>query len=159
MDAPQSQGGRAARQRVAIAVALVVLLLVVGVVVVPGSSDDGQAIAGAPNECIEAWNADEAALGSGAHAASLHGYTRAWVVYVGEDAEPNPEADGNCAVVFPAVQPDPEPPFAARVLVGDRWRALSAQGDLDRGVLGELQSEALELANANLFPDGSLAPR
>jgi hypothetical protein len=160
-DAPQGQGGGgAARQRVALAVALVGLLLVVGVVIVVGSSGEGgQTIAAAPSECIEAWNADETALGTGAHAASLHGYTRAWAVYMGEAGEPNPESDGSCAIVFPAVRPDPEPPFAAIILVGDRWRPLSEQPGVTPEVLSELQNEALDSANANLFPNGSLAPR
>jgi hypothetical protein len=159
-EARESRGGvGAARQRVALAVALVALLLVVGGVVVLGSSGDGQTIAAAPSECIEAWNADETALGTGAHAASLHGYTRAWAVYMGEAGEPNPDSDGSCAIVFPAVRPDPEPPFAAIILVGDRWVPLSEQPGVSPQVLSELQNEALDSANANLFPNGSLAPR
>jgi hypothetical protein len=150
---------QAARQRVALAVALGVLAVVVGVVIVArsgGGGDEG-GIAAAPSECVAAWNADPAALGIGAHAASLHGYTLAWVVLIGDDGEPDP--GGSCAIVFPAPRPDPEPPFAATVLVGERWQPLSERPGIAVARVGELQREAIESANANLFPNGSVHPR
>jgi hypothetical protein len=155
----QPASGRGARQRVALAVALGVLAVAVGAVLVArsGGGGDGEEIAEAPAECVAAWNGDQAARGIGAHAASLHGYAQAWVTLIGSDGEPDP--DGSCAIVFPAPQPDPEPPFAATVLVGDRWRPLSEQGGIDTARLAELQREALESANVNLFPNGSVHPR
>jgi hypothetical protein len=150
---------RGARQRVALAVALGVLAVVVGVVIVARSGGDGEGegIAAAPAECVAAWNDDEAALGIGAHAAALHGYTQAWVVFIGDDGQPDP--DGSCAIVFPAPQLDPEPPFAVTILVGERWLPLSERPGISTDQVGELQREALESANANLFPNGSVHPR
>jgi hypothetical protein len=151
--------GQAARQRVAVAVAVAVLAAVVGVVIIArsGGGEEGDTIAGAPAECVAAWNDDDAALGIGAHAASLHGYTQAWVVFIGDDGEPDP--DGSCAIVFPAPQPDPEPEFGATILVAERWQPLSERPGITVAQVGELQREALESANANLFPNGSVHPR
>jgi hypothetical protein len=152
--------GRGARQRVALAVALGVLAVVVGVVIVAGSSGGGgedEEIAEAPAECVAAWNDDETALGIGAHAAALHGYTQAWVVFIGGDGRP--DADGSCAIVFPAPTPDPEPEFGATILVGERWEPLSERPGIGVAQVGELQREALESANANLFPNGSVHSR
>jgi hypothetical protein len=147
-------------QRVALAVALGVLAVVVGVVIVArsgGGEDEGGTIAAAPSECVAAWNDDPAALGIGAHAASVHGYTLAWVALIGDDGEPDPS--GSCAIVFPALRLDREPAFAAAVLVGERWQPLSERPGIDEARVGELQREAIESANANLFPNGSVHPR
>jgi hypothetical protein len=156
---PGQASGKAARQRIALAGALGALAVVVGVVIVArsGGEDEGGTIAAAPSECVAAWNDDPAALGIGAHAASLHGYTLAWVVLIGDDGEPDPS--GSCAIVFPALRPDPEPPFAATVLVGERWQPLSERPGIAVARVGELQREAIESANANLFPNGSIHPR
>ena len=156
-DAEPTAGGSAGR-RLALAVALVMLLVVVGVVVLAGSGG-GDAIAKAPTECLKSWNADSGARGTGGHAAASHGYGEAWVLYLGEDLEPNPEDGGSCTVVFPSPQPDPEPQFAGAVLVGKRWRPLNRATEISTEQIGELQHQALSAANANLFPDGSIAAR
>jgi hypothetical protein len=150
----------AVHQRIALAVALGVLFVLVGVVVVSRSSgaDGGEETAAFPAECVTAWNHDEAARETGAHAATVHGYTHAWVTLISADGEPAADG-GDCAVIFPAPQSDPEPQFAGIVLVGSRWRPLSRQPGIDGSRLADLQAEALESANANLFPDGGVYPR
>lgn len=153
---PAGVGG--AGQRLALGVALVMLLVILGVVVLAGSGG-GDEIAGAPTECVESWNADSGARGTGGHAAASHGYAQAWVLYLDEDAKAGPEESGSCAVVFPSPQPDPEPQFAGSILVGERWRPLSTALGIGPEQVGELQSQALSAANANLFPDGSIGAR
>jgi hypothetical protein len=153
---PRPRGEQAARQRVALAGAMVVLALVVGGVFLLGGSGSGDASAGAPSECVTAWNEDSVSRGTGSHAASAHGYTRAWVVYLGEDFEPSSADSGSCVVVFPAARPDPEPYFAAAILDDKRWRPLSRASEISDERLGELQREAISFGNAQLLPDGSL---
>jgi hypothetical protein len=146
----------AARQRVALAGALVVLGLVLGGVLLLGSSDSDDATAEAPSRCVQAWNDDSLSRGTGSHAASVHGYTRAWVVYLGEDFEPTSDDSGRCVVVFPAARPDPEPYFAAAILDGGRWRPMSRVSEISDERLGELQRKAIAFGNAQLLTDGSL---
>jgi hypothetical protein len=75
---------------------------------------------------------------------------------LGEDFEPSPDDRGSCAIVFPSAQPDPEPFFAAAILVGERWRPLSRATEISDERVGELQREAISFGNAQLLPDGSL---
>jgi len=154
---PGDDGGVRARQRLVLAGAMLVTGLVVGGVLLLGGSGGDDASAGAPEECVAAWNQDSVSRGIGSHVGSSHGYTGAWVMHLGEDFEPSSDDQGDCAVVFPAAQPDPEPFFAAAVLDGERWRALSRATEITAERLGELQREALALGNAQLLPDGSLA--
>jgi hypothetical protein len=127
----------------------------VEVVAVVGSG--GEEASGAQlAECVEKWNGSEDAVGTGSHVASLHGYTEAWVVRLGPEVERDPETGGDCAVVFPAAQADPEPQFAASVLANGRWRPLSQRPGVDVEQLGELQREALARANARLRPNGTV---
>jgi hypothetical protein len=149
------------RQRVALAIALGLLFVLVGVVVVPRSSggdtgeETSQVRAAIRAKCVKAWNGDEIALEIGAHAATAHGYTQAWVTLIGADGKPNGDG-GGCALVFPASQADPERQFGGTILVEGHWLPLSRQPGIDVARLSELQAEALESANANLYPDGSV---
>jgi hypothetical protein len=144
------------RARLLFAGAAVALLAAIVIGVVAFSSDEESASAAAPGECIDSWNRDEAALGIGSHVVSLHGYTSAWVLQLGEDLERNPTEGGRCAVVFPASQLDPEPEFAATVEEGRSWKPLSGAG-ASEAELGELQREAMSATNATLLPDGTLS--
>jgi hypothetical protein len=141
---------------VALAAAMVVLALVVGGVFLLGGSGGDDAAAAAPSRCVTAWNDDSLSRGTGSHAASAHGYTRAWVVYLDEEFEPSSADAGSCVVVFPAQRPDPEPYFAATILDGKRWRPLSRASEISDERLGELQREAISFGNAQLLTDGSL---
>jgi hypothetical protein len=157
MSDPATEGRASAqtgRQRVVLALAL--FSLTVGVVVVAGSLGGEPNDETTPAECVQAWNRDEVALGTGAHGAGLHGYTRAWVLHLDEDAQPDPES-GRCAVVFAAPRPDPEIQFGATILVGGRWQPLSERPGISPEVVGQLQRAGLENSNATLLPDGSLA--
>jgi hypothetical protein len=62
-------------------------------------------------------------------------------------------------VVFARTQLDPERGAAAQILVGERWVPLSERRGVEPERLAELQSEALELANAQLRPDGTIVER
>jgi hypothetical protein len=160
MDRNSTEGERAAKRARLIAVGVAVALLsaiVIAVVAFSPSGEDG-GVGAAPADCIASWNRDEAALGIGSHVASLHGYTSAWVLRLGEDLERNPAAGGRCAVVFPASQLDPEPEFAATVEEGRAWVSLSGSG-ASEAELGELQREAMTATNAAVLPDGTLSRR
>jgi hypothetical protein len=157
MDRNSTEGERAAKRARLIAVGVAVALLsaiVVAVVAFSSSGEDG-GVGAAPAECIDSWNADESTLGIGSHVASLHGYTSAWVLRLGEDLERDPDSGGRCTVVFPASQLDPEPEFAATVQEGRSWEPLSGLG-ASEAELGELQREAMTAANAAVLPDGTL---
>jgi hypothetical protein len=154
-----SPEGQATRARlIAVGVALGLFSAVVVAVVALSSSGDAGSGGGAPQECIDSWNSDEAALVIGSHVASLHGYTSAWVLELGDDLERNPDSGGRCAVVFPASQLDPEPEFAATVHEGRSWESLSRSGASGEE-LGELQREAMTATNAAVLPDGTLSER
>lgn len=123
-----------------------------------GSSDDTEA-ADAPLECIREWNHDPAALNAGSHNSVSHAYLEVQVTRLEADgSEPAEPEDGLCAVVFARTSLDPEPVAAAMVLRRGVWTPLSSQEGVSPERLTELQSNAFELANANLENDGSLTP-
>jgi hypothetical protein len=151
---------RADDPRLRLAVALVVVLALVGVVLATRSSDGGSTAAEAPTRCVQSWNEDPDALGIGSHSAGLHGYARAWVVFLDDSGEPAGEDDGTCAVVFPSEQLDVEPEFAVTLETDEGWRSLALERpDVGEEQLAALQREGIELANADLLPDGSLVAR
>jgi hypothetical protein len=168
LDRNQVQAG--ARARLVAAGVGVSLLAAIVIAVVVFSSGEGEGVEGAPADCVESWNTGEGAATAGSHAASLHGATSAWVVYLSERGEKASAADGMCAVIFPSPQPDPEPEFGVTVETSEGWLPLFASRrapvsreyfggrspvSLDR--IGELQREAMSATNATLLPDGTLS--
>jgi hypothetical protein len=135
---------------------MAVLALVLGGVLLLGASGSDDPSAEAAERCVAAWNRDAFSRGSGSHAASVHGYSRAWVVYLDDEFEPGAEKAGSCAVVFPAARPDPEPYFAAAILVDGRWRPLSRVTEISDERLADLQREAISFGNTQLLPNGTL---
>jgi hypothetical protein len=161
--------GASRRTALAVIVGLAGLLTTVTAVVLAGSSDEPEAAA-APAECLDAWNGDEGAMGVGAHVASSHGYTSAWVLYLDETGDEASASDGECAVVFPAAELDPEPEFAVTLNTTDGWLPLYAsprvpasrkhfegESPVSRARIAELQSDAISATNASVLPDGTLS--
>jgi hypothetical protein len=136
--------------------AMVVVIVVV--VVAGGSGEAGTEVAEAPPECIDAWNGDRDAVLTGSHQSTAHGYVRVQATRVGPDGSLVEGDDGDCAMIFAAPTLDAEAAFAAQVYDGNKWKALAN----DRGVqlerLGELQSQALGSANAELTAEGTIEP-
>ncbi len=92
----------------------------------------------------------------GQHQATAHRYSAIQVLRLGDDGGPvEGGEDGNCAVVFAATTLDPEPGAAAQILL-KKWEPLSGVPGVKSERLGQLQSEALQAANATLNSDGTL---
>ena len=64
---------------------------------------------------------------------------------------------GECAVVFAAAELDPEPVAAGQIHDRGQWVPLSSL--LEPAALGELQSAAVDGANAIVIPEGELIER
>lgn len=104
--------------------------------------------------CVAAWNDDPQAVALGRHQFGVHRYQRVQVVRLGPSG--NPDASGDCGVVFAASSLDAELTAAAQIEDGARWRALSVQPGISPERLEELQRDAAGLANAEVGPDGKL---
>jgi hypothetical protein len=149
------------RARALIAIGgLVALGALIAVVLVAGSgSDEEREFSAAPQECVDLWNSDDDALNTGVHNALAHAYSRVQVAYASEDGSEladTPVDGGGCIVVFAASQLDPEPIAAAEINLDGSWTPLS--GAVETARLAELQSEALDAANAELGQDGRISP-
>jgi hypothetical protein len=151
-------------------VAIALLGGLVAIVVASSSSENGGGGEPAPAECLDAWNGDEGAVGTGSHAAAVHGYDSARVLYMTEEGEPASAEGGACAVVLASPTPDVEPEFAVTIETEKGWLPLYAsrnvpaarryfggRSPVSRDRIGELQSEAMGAINATLLPDGTLA--
>jgi hypothetical protein len=140
--------------------AAAVLAATVAVVAIgsSGSSDDLGDITPPPAECVRAWNDDPAALNAGRHNSVSHAYLEVHATRLAADgSEPADPDDGLCAMVFARTSLDPEPVAAAMVLRRDEWVPLSSQEGVEPERLGELQSDAFDLANADLRADGTIS--
>jgi hypothetical protein len=140
--------------------AAAVLVAAVTVVAIGSSdsSDDLGDLAPGPAECVRAWNNDPAALNVGRHNSVSHAYLEVQATRLAADAsEPAGQDDGLCAMVFARTSLDPEPVAAAMVLRRGEWVPLSSLEGVSPERLGELQSDAFELANADLRADGTIA--
>jgi len=111
--------------------------------------------------CIRRWNDDPAALRFGAHNNTGHGYLEVQVTELAnQDSTPADPGSGSCAVIFPRSTLDPEPIAAGQVLSEDgEWVPLSDRDEYDVSEITELQSDALQLANAELNSDGTIVAR
>jgi hypothetical protein len=149
------------RLRLAFAVAAAAALgAVVMLVLVAGSgSGDSADGAPAPAQCVRAWNQDPSTVAFGVHNATAHGYSQVQVTRLAEDGSALAGTDaGKCAVVFAATSLDPELGAAAQIRINGGWAPLTATG-VDTARLAQLQSDAVEQANADLQPDGTIVAR
>ena len=150
-----------ARKRIAIA-AVAGLVLVVAIVAVAagsGGGNSGRADVAAPNRCVDAWNADQAARAYGRHNFSYHLYQGALVTYLDRQGNEVGAADeGVCAVIFPSRALDPEPFAAGQVLVADEWSPISAMEGMQLPRVAELQAIAAGSPNTTLDAEGALTP-
>jgi hypothetical protein len=141
--------------RLPIAVAGFLLLAGVVLVVILGGEPGRGEPRAIPAWCVSLWNGNTNALRAGYHNFHSHSYTRAEVLRL--DRVGNPRRRGRCAVVFPAVTLDVEPAAAVKVYRGGRWSPLSESPSVSRVRLSELQAEAIDTANVDIRPDGTLA--
>jgi hypothetical protein len=154
---------RSDRGRILLALgALAAFGVVVAVVAVTagGSGDSGGAGAEPPQECIDAWNQDRAALAFARHNSIFHNYSSAEVGYLtpAADASVSSEAEtGECVVVFARNQLDPEALAAGQILEGGVWTPLTDVTDVN--TVARLQSEAFDGANAKPTIDGEIVPK
>ena len=159
MSTPEHQSPDSNRARALIAIgAMVGLAILIGVIVLTGGSDERE-FDEAPAECVDSWNADEEATRRGVHNYLAHNYTSVQVAYSDVEAtevSSTPITGGGCVVIFAAQALDPEPYAAAEINLSGTWTAMSNEAELNR--LGQLQSDALVDANAQLADDGSIAP-
>jgi hypothetical protein len=149
-----------ARARLLFAGGAAAVLVAAVVVVAIGSSDssiDQGEIAPPPEECVRAWNDDPAARNAGRHNSVSHAYLEVQATRLTADgSEPADPDAGLCAMVFARTSLDPEPVAAAMVLRGGEWVPLSSLDGVEAERLGELQSNAFDLANADLRADGTI---
>ncbi len=119
--------------------------------------DEEVAVEPADPACITAWNDERLTVLFGQHQFTAHRYSAIQVLRLGDGGGPVADGEeGNCAVVFAATTLDPEPGAAAQILLGKKWEPLSEVPGVKPERLGELQSEALDGANATLTAEGTL---
>ena len=147
------------RARLVIALGAALVLTAIIVVVAVASAGDSDDQAAPPQSCVEAWNADPAALVYGRHNFDFHHYTGALVTFLAEGAvEVGPGEVGLCAVIFPSEALDPEPFAAGQVLQGRTWKPISELAGVELTRLAELQVQAAGAPNTTLDDRGELAP-
>jgi hypothetical protein len=159
-------GGRAeipaprARLGVVVAAALLLAGLTAVLVLARSSGSDEGASSPAPRDCLKAWNFDQQAIAFGRHNSVSHGYSEVQIGYMPQEGSASLSADagaGECAVVFAANQLDPEQLAAGEIHGEGGWVPLS--GLLEISELAELQSAAVDGANATLTSEGELIPK
>ena len=122
-----------------------------------GSSSEKGTAAPAPLGCLKAWNSDSQAIAFGRHNSVSHGYSDVQVGRMpqeGSTSLSNEPGAGECAAVFAAEQLDPEPVAAGQIHGQGQWVPLSTL--LEPTALGELQSAAVDGANATVTAEGEL---
>lgn len=158
--AGEAQAPPADRRRVLLALgALLCFGAIVAVVLATTGGDGSSSAAPAPNECVEAWNSDEAAIAFSRHNAIAHFYDSAQVGYITLSAEASVSDDpasGDCVVIFARTSLDPEPIAAGQILQGKTWTPLNQVTDIN--TVARLQSEAFEGANAEPTTEGDIVP-
>ena len=132
------------------------LVLAIVLVTVMGGSDEPREFAEAPQQCIDHWNEDPAAIAFGQHQSGSHNYYEVEVLTLSGDGktEAAPGPGASCTVIFAASALDPEPISAAQIEKRGAWTPLSRFQDFDR--LAELQAEAQTAYNAQVTPEGTL---
>jgi hypothetical protein len=156
---PTPAPGAGSRARLVFAGATAAALAaVVLVIVLAGGGTSVPEPPAPPPECVEDWNADEAAVAYGRHNSVSHSYLDVQVTRLTErGTEPEDPDDGLCAVIFARGTLDPEPGAAAQIRRPEGgWEPLSDQRGVEEGSLAELQAEAVTLANADLETDGTI---
>ncbi len=141
---------------VVLAIALVVVLIATS-----GSSGGGDtAAAPPPQECLDRWNENPDALSYARHNRIFHLYDEAQVGYLAMTdgpvgVSPDP-ASGECVVVFPRDDLDPEIVAVGQVYREGAWLPLSEVVALED--LEGLQRDAFGGANAQPLETGQLEP-
>lgn len=121
-----------------------------------GGGEEPTAVA--PEDCLQSWNAESASLRFGRHVYDSHRSTQAQVTMLEPPSGAIDVSGGRtCAVVFAVARDDPEYGDVGLVVTRSGWASLREIAPGDEARLDEIQSEAIEAVNANLFPDGSLA--
>ena len=140
-------------------VAAITLGVLIAVVVLAASGGKSNA-APAPRGCMRSWNSDQSALADGRHIALAHHYTEAQLGYMDADGAGSISNDPNgreCVVVFASTTLDPEVEYAGQIELNGDWTPLSAV--VAPVELAELQSAAVDGANAKPTAEGRLAKR
>lgn len=114
----------------------------------------------APAECVTSWNGSEATRSYARHNLTFHRYTEAQVGYLPPDGSStvvsSDPGDGECVVVFPRPELDPEPEAAGQIEHEGSWVPLSEI--MEPTALAELQAEAVPAANTRPTEQGDLEP-
>ncbi len=156
---PETNSDASPRGRLAVALAATLILaaLIAAVLVRAEGSQESRAPA-ASSDCIDAWNADAAATAYGRHNAVFHKYEDVQVTRLElADGELAESGRGECAVIFGAVELDSEPVAAGQLFRGGTWTPLSLLAGVELARVAELQSFAVESANASIDEQGRLA--
>ena len=156
-----AEGPSDAPPRARLALALGAALLLAGVIAAVLALGGGSEDAGGPvasRDCIEAWNGDERATSDGRHNAVFHQYDDVQVTRLElADGALIESEQGECAVVFGAVELDREPVAAGQLLRGGAWTPFSLLAGVELERVAELQGEAIESPNATIDEQGRLA--
>ncbi len=151
------------RHRLALALAAGVVLaaaLVVVLLATSGSSNGDDSAAAPPQECLDRWNQNPDALSYARHNRIFHLYDEAQVGYLAMTGGPvgvgTDPASGDCVVVFPRADLDPEIIAAGQVYREGAWLPLSEVVALED--LEALQRDAFGGANAEPLETGQLEP-
>jgi hypothetical protein len=140
------------------------IALAAGLLALTGCGGDGSGSAAAsapavPEDCLQSWNAESAALTYGRHVYTTHRAAQAQVLVVEPSSGSiNIKADQACAVVFAVDPGDYEYGDVGMVVTSFGWASMRELARGDEGRLAELQDAAYAAPNVQLFPDGTLQP-
>ena len=157
MEETEPDGSRA-RILIAIGAAVVLTAVIAVIAVASGGGSEERPDVIAPEDCVTAWNRDQAALAYGRHNFSFHLYEGALVTYLTKDGEEveSPAGGALCAVIFPSEALDSEPVAAGQVLRGKLWFPISELEGVELSRLAELQVLAAGSPNTRLDVQGVL---
>jgi|GEM_PF-3350008 hypothetical protein len=149
-------GSRATRLGV-LAGALALFGVLVAVVALGGEDEPGvPQLSAELEECRQLWNNDEGALGMARHLLIHHSDASLLFLIDVQDDGRKVEEGGDCAVVFPSAETQPE--YALNVWNGEYWRSVAYFGEVSKKRVKELQREADTAPNVRIEPDGRLTP-
>jgi hypothetical protein len=123
-----------------------------------GGESTSEAVA-VPEDCLESWNAEQTSVNFGRHVYTTHEARQAQIALL-EPAEQSLNIDGTetCAVIFAVPESDFEYGDVGLVITKFGWASMQELARGDQIALEEIQREATENPNVNVFPDGTLEP-
>ena len=124
-----------------------------------GGGEGGASSVAVSEDCLESWNAEQTSVNFGRHVYTTHDARQAQIALLEPAGESlNIEGTEACAVIFAVPESDYEYGDVGLVVTNFGWASMQELARGDQIALEEIQREATENPNVNVFPDGTLEP-